>query len=466
MPPLLALLLTFAFIAFVFHRDAREKTSVSPAIWLPIAWFFLLGSRYFTHWLATLGIIPIPSINAEEGSALDRLVFLGLVLAGVRVLAKRRITLREVIRHNRWIFIFLIYGFLAILWSDYPGVSFKRWIKVLGHPVMALIVLTEPDPQQAMCKLMKRSAFLILPLSILFLKYYPELGRGFDRWTGQPFNRGITLDKNALGYDCMILGGFFVWRLLGDLGRWKSRAGKEEIIFNLGFLAMAGWLLIQANSKTPLLSLILAVATMMVLGFRFVPKRHFGAIVAITIAFLVFLEMGLGLYSTVLTLLGRDATLTDRTLLWEELLKFDVNPLLGTGFECFWLGPRMDSLSGLFHFLPNQAHNGYLETYLNLGLLGVLALLGVILASFRKIQKALLTNLHWARFRMGFLIAIVVYNWTEASFTGLHLVWFVFYLIALEYPAARVRSRAKSQPSATEHESLLTGEPALTGGAA
>lgn len=35
---------------------------------------------------------------------------------------------------------------------------------------------------------------------------------------------------------------------------------------------------------------------------------------------------------------------------------------------------------------------------------------------------------------MGFLLAVVAYNWTEASFKGLNLVWFVFYIIAMDYP--------------------------------
>jgi hypothetical protein len=40
--------------------------------------------------------------------------------------------------------IFFVYCFLAIFWSDFPFVAFKRWIKVLGQPIMALIVLESP----------------------------------------------------------------------------------------------------------------------------------------------------------------------------------------------------------------------------------------------------------------------------------------------------------------------------------
>ena len=75
-------------------------------------------------------------------------------------------------------------------------------------------------------------------------------------------------------------------------------------------------------------------------------------------------------------LLGKDPTLTDRTLLWAELLKVDINPLFGTGFESFWLGERFRSFTASHWWAPNEAHNGYLETYLNLGLVGLFLLIG------------------------------------------------------------------------------------------
>jgi len=44
-----------------------------------------------------------------------------------------------------------------------------------------------------------------------------------------------------------------------------------------------------------------------------------------------------------------------------------VNPWIGAGFESFWLGPRLNKLWAQYNFMPNQAHNGYIEIYLNLG---------------------------------------------------------------------------------------------------
>jgi hypothetical protein len=45
---------------------------------------------------------------------------------------------------------------------------------VLGHPIMALIVPTEPDPGEALTRLMKRCAYVIVPVSHLFIKSIPN----------------------------------------------------------------------------------------------------------------------------------------------------------------------------------------------------------------------------------------------------------------------------------------------------
>src|SRR5438876_6783283 len=112
---------------------------------------------------------------------------------------------------------------------------------------MALILLTDPDPEEAIVRLMKRSAYLLVPMSILFIKYYPELGRGFDEWTGAAMNYGIYGDKNGLGWTCMILGFFFFWHLLQTLKTEKGKARRNELRLTVGFLIMISWLLAKAS---------------------------------------------------------------------------------------------------------------------------------------------------------------------------------------------------------------------------
>jgi exopolysaccharide production protein ExoQ len=149
---------------------------------------------------------------------------------------------------------------------------------------------------------------------------------------------------------------------------------------------------------------------------------------------LVIAELTFGVSGRFSETLGRGSGLSGRTLLWTELLKLDTNPIVGTGFESFWLGKRPEQLEGIFYYIPNEAHNGYLETYLTLGVIGVFLLLGLFVATFWKIRLELFRNFQLGRYRLGFLAAVVLYNWTEAGFKTISPIWFVFYFIALDYP--------------------------------
>jgi O-antigen ligase len=372
--------------------------------------------------------------SVEEGSPLDAWFFLILIAAGLYVLSKRGVHLSEIVRNNQWLTIFLLYCLISIIWSDFPFVTFKRWIKILGHPIMALIVLTEPNPKEALTRLMKRCAYVVVPVSILFIKYYPELGRAFEPWSGMASNTGITTNKNMLGADCMILGFFFFWHLLQT---WQTERGtwrRNELWLIAGFLIGIWWLLSQAHSATAVTSLFLGVLVVVFVGIRSINKNFIGTYLLAALTLLVIAELTFGISGRFSEGLGRGSGLSGRTLLWTELLKLETNPIFGTGFESFWLGKRPEQLEGIFYFIPNQAHNGYLETYLTLGLIGVFLLLGLFVAIFRKIRLELFQNFEWGRYRLGFLTAVILYNWTEAGFKTISPIWFVFYLIALDYP--------------------------------
>jgi exopolysaccharide production protein ExoQ len=434
MPPPLALLLTIGFIVFLFRRDIREKSEVTGALWIPFLWMFIICSRPFSYWLKILGLQMAGPISIEEGSTLDACFYFALIAAGVYVLNKRKVRLAEVARNNRWVIAFLVYCFIAIFWSDFPLVAFKRWIKILGHPIMALILFTEPDPREALARLMKRSTYVLVPLSILFIKYYPQWGRGFSAWTGQASNNGVAENKNELGFVCLILGFFFFWHLLNVWRRERSKAQRNELLFSIGLLLMIWWLLWKASSATALLSLLIGMCVMVLLDLRTVNKRLIGVYVVVGVVTLTVAELTFGIFGHLVDLTGHDATMIGRSELWRELLAFRTNPIFGVGFESFWLGERLQTLAETHWWHPTEAHNGYLDIYLDLGLLGLAMLAGLFVATFRKIRLELLRNFQWGRFRLGFLAAIVFYNWTEASFKGLHPLWLVFYIICLDYP--------------------------------
>jgi exopolysaccharide production protein ExoQ len=454
LPGSIASCLTLAFIAFLFRRDIRQRPDVTGALWLPLIWLLIGCSRALSQWLNIFGLPVSGAVSVEDGSPLDAWFFLFMIVAGSCVLVKRQVRVSEVIQDNRWLIIFLLYCFISIAWSDFPFVAFKRWIKILGHPIMALIVLTEPNLEQAVKTLLKRCAYVVVPVSILFIKYYPQLGRGFDAWTGEPFNTGITTNKNALGADCLILGYFFVWYLLQTWQTERSSWRRNELRLIVGFLIGIWWLFLKAHSATPMTSLCVGVLVVVFVGSRFIKKNLIGTYLLIALVLTVVAELVFGISGRYSEALGRGSGLSGRMGLWTSLIGLHTNPILGTGFESFWLGDRPKQLEGIFFFIPNEAHNGYLETYLTLGSIGVLILIALFLATFWKIRLELFRNFEWARFRLGFFAAIILYNWTEAAFKTVSAIWFIFYIIAMEYPRFHLASAQSSVGLARSEEDL------------
>jgi O-antigen ligase len=440
MPPKLALIFTLGFIAFLFWRDLREKPNLSRAFWIPFLWMFIIASRPVSQWLAIFGLPGFGATAAEEGSSLDACVYLALMALGVVVLNKRRVSLGQIIEENKWLSLFILYCFLAIFWSDFPLISGKRWIKILGHPIMALIILTEPDPKEALVRLMKRNAYLLLPISILWIKYFPPLGRTAGEW-GAMTNRGIAEGKNGLGAICLSLGLVFLWHSLRVLRSENSKWRKNELYWMLGLWLMQGYCLRKAHSSTSIITLLLSSIIMVGLGLRFVDKRRIGVYAFAGIVCLIIAQSLFDVYGSVVNLSGHEATIEGRGRLWDYLLRNNSNPILGAGFEGYWLGPRLQQIWAMpeFWWHPTQAHNGYLETYLNLGLVGLFLVLGLFIVTFQKCHQTLLSDFDWGRFGLAYLVALIAHNWTEAGFKGLSVGFFVFFIIAINYPSRRSR---------------------------
>lgn len=430
MPPSLAALLTFAFIFALFRRDFRQQSEARGALWLPVLWMTISGTRFVSQWIN----IGASGSDGSEGSPIDALYFLALIIAGMRILALRRVIIGDILRNNPWLAAFFIYSFFAILWSDFPFIAFKRYIKIFGHPVMALIILSDPDPANALRTVMKRCAYIIMPLSVLLIKYYPLYGRGFDLWSGQGHNNGAMLTKSELGTGCMLFGVFFFWNLLMARRIEDSSARREEILLSVGFLCIIGWLLHMAHSSTSLVTFVIGVGTTSMLGLRIISKRFLGTYVIVAILVAIAAEWGFDMYENVVEMLGEDVTLTDRTFIWKDCLALVGHPIIGEGFESFWLGSRLDVLWEKWWWRPNTSHNGYIEIYLNEGIIGVFILAALIISTFRKISVELLRDFDFARLQLGFLFAIIFYNYTEATFKGVSIVWTIFHIIAIAYP--------------------------------
>lgn len=434
LPPQLMLLVTLGGIAWLFRRDFRKKPNVSRALWIPIIWLLIIASRPVSAWMGILGLPGFGGTSVEEGSPVDAIVFLTLITSGIYVLSKRRVSLSAFVEDNAWLTVFILYCFVAIFWSDSPLISFKRWIKILGHPIMVLIIFSEAEPAQSLVTLMKRCSYVLFPVSILWMKYYPDIGRKWDEW-GLSTNVGIAGGKNELGAICLIFGLFLIWYWLQVWRRPKDMDRRRELMLISGLLLTVAYCLRKSHSSTSILSMLIGGLIMMSVGLRLVNKKMIGVYALAVIGILGLAQVTFDLYGSIVELTGHESTIEGRGRLWEYLLANNTSPIFGTGFESYWLGERVQTIWAMpeFKWHPTQAHNGYLETDLTLGAVGLLLLIGLIFAAFRKCRQDLLMNFEWGRFTMSYLIAILAHNWTEAGFKGLSLIFFGFFLVATRY---------------------------------
>jgi O-antigen ligase len=454
MPPTLALILgCICTVLFLRFDSPKARRTVSAALWIPTLWLLIVSSRPISQWFVVqdtnfTGMADLsPAEVYGEGSPLDRNVFLLLIIAGAFTLFRRRVKLIELARQNPWLLLFAAYGCISVLWSDYSLVAFKRWVKLGGNVVMGAVVATESNATEAFRTVLARCTYILVPLSIVLIKYYPEFGRRFNPHTGFMQLTGVNSQKNELGTFCMLAALFVVWSLTMKRTRGTPFEERLRLIAHLASGAMVLWLLIQADSATSTVTAAFGVIVLMLINrFRGSRMRLLTPAVVGSLAVLSAFYVS-GAAEAFILAIGEDLTLTGRTDLWAELLTAGTNPLLGTGFESFWLGSLATELWQKYWWRPNQAHNGFLDTYLNLGLIGLVLLCGYLAHVYSTNVKRLRSEegFDLGRFALTFLVLILLHNVTEAGFHGLSLVWVMQIVSSLSYTRETNNAPAREQ---------------------
>ncbi len=157
-------------------------------------------------------------------------------------------------RENRWLIALLLYCGISILWSDFPEVALRRWIRALGAVMIVLVVVSEADPIAAVTTLVRRCAYVLIPTSVLLIKYYRELGVEYDYWTGELSLIGVGVNKNGLGRMCLIAALFLFWDLITTWHGKNFRGKRLNLSVSVLLLLLSLWLLVQSKSATSLLS--------------------------------------------------------------------------------------------------------------------------------------------------------------------------------------------------------------------
>lgn len=427
---------------FMLDRDPEVRTS--PGLWIPFLWLLINSSRAVSIWV---GQQPTVSIADEymDGSPFDRAVYMTLLIIGLIVLLRRGRQVTRLLGANGPIILFFLFCLASIFWSDYTFIAFKRWSKAIGDIVMILIVFTDREPEAALKRLVLRVGYILVPLSVLFIKYFPLLGRNFNQWTWTYMYSGVSTTKNGLGTMCLICGLVPVWRFFAVYRDREQAHRARKMLAYTAMVVMVLWLFVTADSMTSLSCFLMAAGLIMVTNVRAFDGKPWVAhfIIAVMLAlslFALFLDTGGNLVGS----LGRDATMTGRTGIWKAVLSLSASPLIGTGFESFWMGERLQKVWTLTAKGIQEAHNGYLEVYLNLGWLGIGLLAVVIGSGYRNAIAMYRRNADAGRIRLAFFAAALVYNFTEAGFRMMDPVWIAFLLAAFAIPDAPVPEEASS----------------------
>jgi len=412
MPPSVALLLCCVFVLFLLQLDRKEAPNVSWTSWIPTLWILIISSKGVGTWFG---------VEADgEGSLYDRIVLSAMICVGISLLFVRKLKFSRAVNENIWLFILLGYMLISMLWSEIPYISFKRWVRELGSVIMALVLLTERNPRQAIESLLRRSAYILIPLSIVLIKYFPQYGVEYGRWFGDIMWLGVTVNKNGLGRLCLISIFFLAWTLIvrwwrREIPHSRFQSPADFVVILIALVLLKGPP--GAYPATAIGALIIGLASYLVLLFMekwrmFLSRNIVMIIVTGIIVFGYFTPiLGGATMGSFSSAFGRNENLTGRTDIWARLLPlYERNPLEGYGFGSFWTSAMQEAIYGV-----REAHNGYLDVCLGLGLIGLVLTTMFLLSFSRKAVMSLANDYDWGSLCICFLLITLLHNITESS---------------------------------------------------
>jgi exopolysaccharide production protein ExoQ len=427
-----AAIVFFAFILLGYTLERRRKEQVTRALWLPLFWMIVCASRSVGQWLNLSSPLSGASLTEASlgGSLADQIVLSIAIVCGIIVLKRRKEATLWIIKNNKALIAFTIYLGITALWSDISAVSFKRWVRLSGNVIMAAVVMSEPEPFEALRSLFRRTAYLLIPLSVMFIKFFPHIGILYTR-LGNTMWVGATLMKNGLGHLLLVCLFFCPWDMAAI---WRENIeGKFQLLFYEGIITLVClWLLSGTYSAAAIGCLIIGLAAWVVFQCSYIKRNftHIGVILVACAILFVSMESAFGIVDAIVTSLGRNMTFTDRVPMWDALIELGMKKaFLGYGYEGFWILDRsyIDGLS--------QAHSGFLELFVEGGMVAIILFAVFLMSVVKNIQKSGVTEYQSAVFRLCFLIMILVANITESALARERdLLSFVFFVISLDYP--------------------------------
>lgn len=387
------------------------------------------------------------SNDAQGGSVIRRLQWMTPFLFCALVIWLRRgVALRIARQIDPFLWLFLGWAVLSVGWSDYPMVTVRKLVLLVGTGLIALSFQVAAWRPDRLRRHTRACLTTLIVFSIIVVFALPNIGHvaGYENaWTG------ITRSKNHLGMAASLVMVLWMHGLA---------IGEVRPLPAIGWTAVAAVTLIMARNATALLCVMAVLPPMWLMlrpvlslrGLLFGSALALGAVV-LSIFFVVLITHGVPgwreIVAPVANAVGRDVTFTGRLEIWRlvyaEVLK---HPLFGTGFQAFWLGiggPAPWVTQNLYGVLW-QAHNGYLDLANELGVPGLLLGIGFLANTIR---RGVLLLPGWraeAAWVLGFIAFLSLANLAESSlFRPIHFM----FLLSVHASLALARLRAIDSPN-------------------
>lgn len=314
----------------------------------------------------------------------------------------------------------------SVVWAFNPAVSLTR----LLQQAMVITSVVLPALLAGQAGDMMRGLFLCYACAVLLNVFCVSFGSEMiinDIKLGYP---GYFQGKNMLGQFAGV-ALLLCWHEFLYPGLRRASG--------IAVAAMAVYLLYWGNSKTALgLSILVPCLAGLVLMARRATRLSLAIILlSIPITYIIATNVvGFGVNRISYMLYG-DSSFTGRTTIW-DFAHFEIarRPLLGWGYQSFWFvgpeGPALVDAPGWVKFMPN-AHNGYLDTILETGFVGLAFLLAFILATLHSIGAVADRNPARAWLLLSLALFVIITNFMESTwFRAFELLWIVFLLVAAE----------------------------------
>ncbi|MGO4891718.1 O-antigen ligase family protein [Flavobacterium sp. W21_SRS_FM6] len=334
--------------------------------------------------------------SAASGNLINQLV--GVLLLGLCLFILYR-QLSNFIKQSlleSWPLLVLLSLFAcSIFWSYEPSVSFRRLIAFTTLIIVAYYLAVTYSPK-SLFNLLVNAILLAIAIGLVYeIASGKALAIGLsDRSSAL---RGIYSDKN--GAARVYAYGLIVFIAITD-----KFTKLDYIKLSVFVLALS---LSQSASAIIMGILGIAIITLIRLARGRGNQQSFNRLAVL----IIFSIIGIGLlsvvYEYVLDLMGRDANLTDRAIIWQLLApSLEDEYWLGFGFGAFWASDAVKGFLQVWQFLGN-AHSGFIETRLNAGMLGLAALF-LLLISFLRKALQLFFNTNTSKISVVFFAVLIV----------------------------------------------------------